>query len=840
MRAWRNNLPVIMVLLGLAGFAGCAGVPDPLDPPGGGTGLTISAVSVSGMTASTATVNWTTNLAASSQVNYGTTPAYGSNVTNAILVTNHLLTINSLTCNTMYHYQVASAAPGNSATTSDATFTTGACTAISGVSVSETATTATVMWTTSVSANSRVDYGTTAAYGSNVSDPTLVTSHSLTLNSLTCNTTYHYQITSVGSTGSASTADATFTTGTCQITISGVLVTAASTSATVTWTTNIAGNSAINYGATNQYGNSSTDASLVISHSLTLTSLACNSTYHYQLSSVVGPGNSATTSDATFTTAGCGGPVSDDFHSLVLNPMWTFYAHCCGFVKMNGTDALLIVPGVTAHDIYGGIGGVGLLQTIADVDFQVEVKFDSVVAQGDEVEGILVQQDAQDYVWFAVFHDGTTPRIFAGAAIGGTAFPAYNDPITVPPGTTSFWMRVNRSGATWTQSWSVDGTTYNPAMSFSQALTVSAIGPYGGNDNDASNDPAPNFTAAVDYFFNTASPISPTDGGLPPPPNQPVFNIWYGDTQTFGQNGIPQQWVNILGNVSAPSGIASASYTLNGGASQFLRVGPNGFRLADTGDFNVEIDHGSLNPGANTVVITATDNLNHTTSHTVTVNWANTGQVWPLPYSIDWSTVKNISDVAQVVDGQWAIQPDGTVRTMQTGDDRLIALGDVSWTDYQITSEITLNAGDCVDFGLGLFVGWTGHTYLSVGVPQPDQPRTGHPFFGESAYGSLAYPDLDIALNISANSPNYPEALLIQDTSGLKLTPGVKYIMKFAVQRNPGNTSSEYFVKVWPATATEPASWNLQAQGDASTGAALLGTFRADVSFGKITVVPLP
>ena len=80
---------------------------------------------------------------------------------------------------------------------------------ISGVSVSPTATTAVVSWTTNSSANSRVDYGTTAGYGSNVSDSTLVTSHSLTINSLTCNTTYHYQITSVGSAGSASTADAT-------------------------------------------------------------------------------------------------------------------------------------------------------------------------------------------------------------------------------------------------------------------------------------------------------------------------------------------------------------------------------------------------------------------------------------------------------------------------------------------------------------------------------------------------------------------------------------------------------------------------------------------------------
>jgi hypothetical protein len=712
---------------------------------------------------------------------------------------------------------------------------------ISAVSVSPIlATSATVSWTTDVSANSRVDYGLTSAYGSNVSDSTLVTSHSLTLNSLTCNTLYHYQITSTGSGGSASTPDATFTTGACNTTISGVSVSPSGTSATVSWTTNLSANSRVDYGLTSAYGSNVSDSTLVTSHSLTLNSLTCNTLYHYQITST-GSGGSASTSDATFTTTGCGGPVSDDFHTTTLNPMWSFFAHCCGFVRMSGTDALLVVPSVTPHDIYNVIQGVGLLQSVSNVDFEVEVKFDSFVTRGDQVEGILVQQDAQNFIWFAVYHNGTTPRLYAAVTIGGTPSQPYNNAITIPSGTTSFWMRVKRTGSTWTQSWSTDGKTYTAATPFSRSLVVNAIGPAAGNDNDPLNDPAPSFTAAVDYFFNTASPISPTDAGMPQPPNRPVFNMWYGDNETFGQNGIPQQWVNILGNVSAPSGIASASYTLNGGPSQFLRVGPNGYRLEDTGDFNVEIDHASLNPGANTVVITATDNLNNTTTHTVTVNWANTGQIWPLPYSIDWSQVTNISDVAQVVDGQWAIQPDGTVRTMQTGYDRLIALGDVTWTNYQITAEITFNSFDCFDFGAGLFVGWTGNTYSSnSSVPQPDQPRTGHPFFGNGGYSTLSGTGTPSALNIYANSPNFHEKVLAQDTSGWKPTLGVKYIMKFAVQRNSNNTSSTYYLKIWPANATEPSSWNLQAQGDASTGAALIGSFRTDVSFGKITIVPFP
>ena len=788
---------------------------------------TISGVSVS-PTATTAVVSWTTSVSANSRVDYGTTTAYGSNVSDSTLVTSHSLTLNSLTCGTTYHYQITSTvAPGNSASTGDATFATSACATISGVSVSPTATTAVVSWTTSSSANSRVDYGTTTAYGSNVSDSTLVTSHSLTLNSLTCGTTYHYKITSVGSAGSASTADATFTTSACGITISGVSVSPTATTAVVSWTTSSSANSRVDYGTTTAYGSNVSDSTLVTSHSLTLNSLTCNTTYHYEITSV-GSAGSASTADATFTTSACGGPVSDDFHSSVLNPMWTFHATCCGFLRMNGTDALLVVPSVTPHF------SVGLLQNIADVDFQVETKFDSLVTQGDQLEGILVQQDSQNFIWFGVYHDGTTPRLYAVVELGGTPSLVYNNIITIAPGSTSFWMRVKRAGTAWTQSWSTDGTTYNSAI-LTQSLTVSAIGPAAGNDHDSNNDPTPSFTAAVDYFFNTASPISPTDGGLPKPPNQPVFNVWYGDNQTFGQHGVAQQWVNILGNVSAPSGIASASYTLNGGQSQFLRVGPNGTRLVDTGDFNVEIDHTILNPtpATNTVVITATDNLNHTTTHTVTVNWDYTGQVWPLPYSIDWSTVTNISDVAQVVDGGWALQPDGTVRSTQAGYDRLIAFGDVTWTDYSVTAELTFNSVDCVDFGAGIVVGWTGHTYGDPLALSPDQPRTGHPFFGQAGYGTPG------TLKIYANSPNYPETTLAQDTSGLKLALGVKYMMKFAVQRT-SSTTSEYYLKVWPSSATEPSSWNLQAQGDASTGAALIGTGAADVSFGKITVAAFP
>src|SRR4029077_3783762 len=72
-----------------------------------------------------------------------------------------------------------------------------------------------ISWQTNNDANSRVDYGATIAYGSSVSDPSLVSAHALTLPNLAATTTYHYKVTTIDAAGqTASSADGNFTTTT--------------------------------------------------------------------------------------------------------------------------------------------------------------------------------------------------------------------------------------------------------------------------------------------------------------------------------------------------------------------------------------------------------------------------------------------------------------------------------------------------------------------------------------------------------------------------------------------------------------------------------------------------
>jgi len=180
----------------------------------------ISNVSASGITTTGATIGWSTDVPASSQVEYGITTAYGSSTAlDSTLVTGHSVAVGGLTPAMQYHYRVKSAAPGTAlAVSADLTFITATPPppVISSVAASTvTASTATITWTTDTASDTTVEYGTTTAYGASASTPGLVTSHTQGLIGLSSSTLYHYRVKSKDAYGQVSaSADATFTTTT--------------------------------------------------------------------------------------------------------------------------------------------------------------------------------------------------------------------------------------------------------------------------------------------------------------------------------------------------------------------------------------------------------------------------------------------------------------------------------------------------------------------------------------------------------------------------------------------------------------------------------------------------
>jgi hypothetical protein len=86
----------------------------------------ISSASASGVSSSGATLNWSTDVPADSQVEYGPTVAYGSStILNTTLVVSHAQALSGLAAGTLYHYRVKSrSGAGTLAVSGDLTFTT--------------------------------------------------------------------------------------------------------------------------------------------------------------------------------------------------------------------------------------------------------------------------------------------------------------------------------------------------------------------------------------------------------------------------------------------------------------------------------------------------------------------------------------------------------------------------------------------------------------------------------------------------------------------------------------------------------------------------------------------
>ncbi len=338
-----------------------------------------------------------------------------------------------------------------------------------------------------------------------------------------------------------------------------------------------------------------------------------------------------------------------------------------------------------------------------------------------------------------------------------------------------------------------------------------------------------------DQISRSLDPVQPSlTGPISPAPGEalaaPVIDVWYGLNQSFGQVGTPQNWVNILGNVTADEGLTSLEYSLNGGPIVPLATGPDDRRLAEPGDFNVDLAITGLLEGPNQVVITATDGLSAQTTATVTVDYSGVN-VWPLPYSVDWDNVTDVQDVTQIVDGKWEILAGG-LRTTQIDYDRVIDFGDLAWDNYEITTTVTLHGTEDPgplggnSGGMGFTARWPGHS------DEPASAAGYQPKAGWLPSGAACF------YNVSPARVGIDDQ--IDDSVSIGIGDTVNW--KFRVETPPG-FMGRYSAKVWPLGEPEPDTWNIvKVRGfeDESNGSLLFYAHHTDVTLGDVQIVEIP
>jgi phosphodiesterase/alkaline phosphatase D-like protein len=275
----------------------------------------ISAVSSSGVGSSSATITWTTDEVADSQVEYGPTSAYGQvSALASPLVSSHSVALSGLSASTLYHYRVKSKdAMGNLAVSGDFTFTTLAPpdTTVPIVSLTAPVAGATVAGTVSLTASATDNVGVVGVQfkldGANLGAEVTAAPYGLAwITTTASNGTHRLTAVARDAAGNLTTAAAvTVTVDNAAPLLSSVTSTSISSSAaTITWTTNEASDTQVEYGLTSAYGQVSALASqLVSNHNLGLSGLSASTLYHYRVKSRDAAGNLATSADFTFTTA---------------------------------------------------------------------------------------------------------------------------------------------------------------------------------------------------------------------------------------------------------------------------------------------------------------------------------------------------------------------------------------------------------------------------------------------------------------------------------------------------------------------------------------------------------
>ncbi len=313
---------------------------------------------------------------------------------------------------------------------------------------------------------------------------------------------------------------------------------------------------------------------------------------------------SATSNTATLTVNDVppGTIISDDFSSptlntalwSVVNPGISSQFSIAGTGTRNAGVSIAIPVGAS-HDVWNGNHAPRIMQAVANTDFEIEVKLDMPMTAHYQMAGIIVEQDAQNFLRFDFVRDPARLRAFAASFVGGNPTVRCDQTINLAP---PLYLRVKRVGNQWTQSYSNDGTAWTVAMTFTHALAVSAVGPFVGNHGQPESA-SPAFTGVIDYFFNTAFPIVPEDPIPPTIVAQPVDRrVMISQSTAFSvvADGTPPfsyQWqkngIAIDGATSALFTLHDAALTDNDATLRCLVSNHAGTALSDTAHLTVTL-----------------------------------------------------------------------------------------------------------------------------------------------------------------------------------------------------------------------------------------------------------
>lgn len=301
--------------------------------------------------------------------------------------------------------------------------------------------------------------------------------------------------------------------------ISNATCVAGSNSVTIFWATDEPATSKVEYGTTPSYGSQVTDSTLKTDHSTSIGNLTLGQVINYKITATDVNNNAGSTANLTCAPVGAQAILSDDFNRCAINEnVWHVYDPQAGTagqstIRATGTGIEIDIPGGSNHDVWrGGITAPHVLQSVSNVNFTLETKFDSFVNQKFQMMGLLIKQDDSNFLRINFQNEGPNQnRVYVIKFEAGE--PTILILQSVPSKQEPIYLRLDRNGTQWEMAYRYESDatwTSGGGYRITHTLNVSELGFFAGNVSDGVTS-SPAFKAVIDYFFNDAARISPED-----------------------------------------------------------------------------------------------------------------------------------------------------------------------------------------------------------------------------------------------------------------------------------------------------------------------------------------
>lgn len=195
--------------------------------------------------------------------------------------------------------------------------------------------------------------------------------------------------------------------------------------------------------------------------------------------------------------------VEDQFDSVNLGSHWTFVnpKGNCSY-NLTGDRLEITAPpgqGDNNNDIWHDVRDVGWMKQacLDEENLNIKIKFFSEPTLNRQKQGILIEQDDQNWIKCEMYHTGSKLRLFTAKTINDSSSTVDNEDINNYASSSTHYVLIEKTGTSWAIKYSNDDTNWITAKNFTHSLTISAIGPYAGT---ASYNSA-GITTEIDYFI---------------------------------------------------------------------------------------------------------------------------------------------------------------------------------------------------------------------------------------------------------------------------------------------------------------------------------------------------